>query len=116
MLADVEQLADRVGIMVAGKLAAIESIESLRNSIDHVNKILITIQNPRPKWIDVAQRAGATEATLTKNLLALTSRSEDRYLILKALENAGAIISDLTTQDLSLEDIYMRYLHETQTL
>jgi ABC-2 type transport system ATP-binding protein len=114
MLADVEQLADRVGIMVSGKLVAVESIHALRNSIADVNRILITIQNPKPRWLKVAYLAGASEATLNNNLLALNSRSEDRYPILKALENAGAIISDLTTQDLSLEDIYMRYLHERQ--
>jgi Cu-processing system ATP-binding protein len=115
MLADVEQLADKVAIMVAGKIVAMESINSLRDSISNSNKILISIQNPQAKWIEIACHAGASNATLSGNILALNSKSEERYSILRELERAGAVIESLTTQDLSLEDIYMRYLHERQT-
>jgi ABC-2 type transport system ATP-binding protein len=114
MLADVEQLADRVGIMVAGKIVAMEPIKSLRDSIANGSKIIITIKNAHPKWIEAAHRAGATDAALNGNLLSLNSKSEDRYQILKELEKEGAMITGLTTEDLSLEDIYMRYLHERQ--
>ena len=43
----------------------------------------------------------------------ITSRAEDRLHILRAIETAGGQVASFATEELSLEDIYMKYVGET---
>ncbi len=109
MLAEVEQLADRVGILVGGKLAAVQSIEALRNGLARTCKMEVALCNPSPQWTETALRAGASAATLEGASLCIASSPEQRLAILRAIESAGGKIASFATRDLALEDIYLRY-------
>jgi ABC-type multidrug transport system ATPase subunit len=111
MLADVEQLADRVAILVGGKLVALESIEVLRDGLMRHCKMRVILLNARQYWVEVALRAGAKEVTLQRESLWVISRPEDRLNILRAIEAAGGQIGRFTTQELSLEEVYLRYVN-----
>jgi len=110
MLADVEQLADRVAILVGGKLVALESIGDLREALMHQCKMRLVLSNPQTEWIKVACHAGATEAALQGDTLSFSSPAEKRFAILKTLEATGASIARFVTQEPSLEDVYLRYI------
>ncbi|HZS08016.1 MAG TPA: ABC transporter ATP-binding protein [Blastocatellia bacterium] len=114
VLADVEQLADRVAILVGGKLAAIESISALRESLMHSCRMRVVMANPEPRWAEAARQAGAIEAALDGDSLLVTSRAEDRLGILRAIEAAGGRVARFATEELSLENIYLRYINEGQ--
>jgi len=111
MLTDVEQLADRVAILVGGKLAAVESIGSLRKALMHQCKMRVVLGNPRMEWIEVARQSGATGVLLQADTLSFNSLAETRLTVLKALEAAGATVARFVTQEPSLEDIYLGYIH-----
>jgi ABC-type multidrug transport system ATPase subunit len=113
MLADVEQLADRVGIMVQGRLVALQSIEGLRKELMRNARLRITLSRLDPQFIDAAKRAGATGVTLEKNSLVLTASAENRLNVLRAIEDSGAQIESFATEELSLEDMYMKYVSQT---
>ena len=49
---------------------------------------------------------------LKSDSLVMTSSAEDRLDILRAIEAAGGQIARFATEELSLEDIYMRYVRE----
>jgi ABC-type multidrug transport system ATPase subunit len=113
LLSEVEELADRVAILVQGRLAAVESVASLRQHLLAACRIQVSLFNPEKRFITTAQRAGASAVELQGNRLLVTSRSEDRLLILQALETAGAHIERFSTEEPSLEEIYLRYVYES---
>ena len=121
MLADVEQLADRVAILVGGRLVALESIEALREGLMRGSRMRVALADPGERWptddwVDVATRAGAIDAALSDGSLVIASRPEDRLAILESLERAGAQIASFVTQEQSLEDIYLHYINGQNTV
>ncbi|MGZ8848546.1 MAG: ATP-binding cassette domain-containing protein [Pyrinomonadaceae bacterium] len=112
VLADVEQLADRVAIMVGGRLVALQSIAALRDELMLSARMRITVDQQAPRFKEAADRAGAMNVKVEDKSIVLRSRAEDRLEILRAIESAGGNITTFGTEDLSLEDIYMRYVNE----
>ena len=110
MLADVEQLADRVGIMVAGKLVAVQSIRTLREELTKSAQLHLTLAVPEPKVIEAARTAGAIDVEVDGPSIVVNARHEDRLQILRAIEEAGGRIQTFSTRELSLEDIYLKYV------
>lgn len=116
VLADVEQLADRVAILVGGKLVAVESIGALRESLLRSSRMRVFLHVLQPGLQLVALAAGATEAVFERETLLITSRPEDRLGILRALEANGGQVERFATEELSLEDIYLRYIKAAAAL
>jgi Cu-processing system ATP-binding protein len=116
VLADVEQLADRVAILVGGRLAAIESTSALRDELMRSCRMRIVFSGPAPRLpclprlIDAAQNAGAAEALVDGDSLIITSRAETRLDILRAIDAAGGQVIRFATEELSLENIYLKYI------
>ena len=111
MLADVEHLADRVAIMVGGRLVTLKSVTALRDELMLGARMRVTLVTLNSHLIEAAKRAGATDVKLEKNSLLLKSRAADRLEILRALELAGGQIETFGTEDVSLEDIYLNYVN-----
>lgn len=112
MLADVEQLADRVAVLVGGKLVALQSVAALRDEFMRSSRMRVVLTNPDERLLAAARASGADAAALQGDSLVLTSRAEDRVEILRAIETAGGRIARFATEELSLEDIYMRFVGE----
>ena len=111
MLADVEHLADRVAILVAGCLAAVESVEMLRESLTRQCRMRLTLTSVESRYLEEARRAGAQGLEVEGHSLVVTSPPEHRFVILRALHEAGADLLHFSTEEPSLEDFYLRYLH-----
>lgn len=117
-LADVEQLADRVAILVGGRLVALESIEALREGLMRGSRMRVAMSNRdgrNERWVEAVMRAGATEAALSDGSLVIASRPEDRLAILESLKLSGAEIASFITEEQSLEDIYLHYINGQKT-
>jgi ABC-2 type transport system ATP-binding protein len=112
MLADVEQLADRVAILVGGRLVALQSVAALREQLMRSSRMRIVLVDPEERLLEAARSSGAGEVALEGDSLVLTSSAEDRLNILRGIEAAGGRIARFATEELSLEDIYMRYTRE----
>lgn len=111
MLADVEQLADRVGIMVGGKLVALESVTALRNELSSSARLRVVVTKLDSQSIEATTRAGATDVVVDANSMLMNARPEDRLQILRAIETAGGQIQSFGVEELSLEDVYMKYVN-----
>jgi ABC-type multidrug transport system ATPase subunit len=112
MLTDVEQLADRVAILVGGRLVALQSVTALRDELMRSSRMRVVLTNPDERLLETARAAGGADVMLQGGSLVLTSLAEDRLKILRAMEAAGGRVASFATEELSLEDIYMRYVRE----
>ncbi len=113
ILAEVEALADRVAILVQGRLVTVQSVASFRRQLMTASSLRIDLLNPSQDFISVAYTAGAHTAEFAGGCLHVSANTEDRVTILRALEDAGALIERFSTEEASLEDIYMRYVYES---
>jgi Cu-processing system ATP-binding protein len=109
-LADVETLADRVAILVGGRLLAVDTIDALRRQSQTPRKMRVILRDGGAQPAAAARSAGAETAWLEGLTLHVVARSERRVLILRALEKSGASIEGFSTANVTLEDIYLRYM------
>lgn len=112
VLSDVEMLADRVAILVEGRLRAVETIASVREKLNAQSLLHVRLGNPHGRFNSVISAAAGTAVQCSTNGLTISALPEDRHGILRALEAAGAEVLSFSTVEPSLEDIYMRYIHE----
>ncbi len=113
MLPEVEAVADRVAILVRGRIVAVESVLALRERVMQVSLLRLALLNPDPQWCSLARTAGAQSAELLDHSLLVSCRADDRPLILRSLQAAGARIESFSTQEPSLEEIYLRCVNES---
>lgn len=111
-LGDVERLADRVGIMVAGRLVALEAIDSLRESLLANTRMRVSLAEVAECFSDAVREAGATGVSASGNSLVFTSSPESRLDILSAIQAAGGHVERFATEEPSLEDFYLKYVRE----
>jgi Cu-processing system ATP-binding protein len=111
VLADVETLADRVAILVGGRVLAVDTIDALRRQAQAPRGMRVVLSEAAPHYAAAARSAGAASAWLNGTTLHVVAPSERRVLILRALEKCGASIVGFSTADATLEDIYLRYMH-----
>lgn len=112
VLSDVELLADRVAVLVAGRLAAIHSAGGIENGFGAGGRLRVCLRNPESKFAQIALLAGAADARLERDTLTIACAPAARLPVLQALENAGADIDRFFIEEPSLEQVYLRYVNE----
>jgi len=115
MLADVEQLADRVAILVGGRLVALQSVATLKADLMSSSRLRVVLANPDEHLLAVVGACQVESVTLEGDSLVITCGGQERPAILRAIEAAGGLIKTFATEELSLEDVYMRYVGEGDT-
>jgi ABC-type multidrug transport system ATPase subunit len=111
VLTDVEDFADRVVVLVGGKLVAEENVSQLRADLRQFAQLRVDVGEPTEEHIKVAMECGATEARLNHRALIITAPVEQRYAILKRLGEMGTVYH-FDTEEPSIEHIYLKYVRE----
>jgi|SRR5579864_542213 len=111
-LAEVEAVADRIAILVRGHLVACEPIQQFREWVAQHALLRITLTQVTSAVCELVRQSGATSTEMLGRDLVVTARATDRLRILSALEAEGARIERFSTEEPSLETLYLRYTRE----
>ena len=104
----VEAICDRVGIMNAGELVAVERVETLLEQTDASATLILSVQNPPAEAetklleIDAVEQVLAREGTLRVSY----TDSSAKAAAVTELDAMGVSITDITTDGTSLEQIF----------
>lgn len=110
VMSEVEELAQRIAIINAGKLQAIDAISGLKRQMGLRPQMEISLKVPSPGLLPPVLAAGAEKAELDNGVLRVTCAPEIKAEILAAVRTAGGEILDLHTVEPSLEEIFIKFL------
>jgi ABC-2 type transport system ATP-binding protein len=108
ILAEVEAVSDRVGILHDGELVAVDDVESLRRTVGAGSELRLRVEGDVP--VDVAAIEGVEGVSRSGGVLRVTTgtpRSKAR--VVTRLTNAGVDVLDVDADDPSLEDVFTAY-------
>lgn len=109
ILSYIEELAERIAILVRGRIVALDTLEGLRTRLKMGSILEVVLENPSPMGIKLVEDLGAKDAEIRgRNLRCLIS-PRDKTRVIKALLENGFNILDFWTEDPSLEEIFIKY-------
>ncbi len=113
ILEQVEAVCDRVGIIYQGRMAAVDTVDGLRDSVTAVSTLEVQLEGlsdavleavraiPEVQDVGLTRRAGSDR---------LVVESEGAKIdVLLAIVEAGGEVKDFRTQEASLEDVFHAY-------
>ncbi len=114
ILEQVEAVADRVGIMYQGSLAAVDTIDGLRARAGGDTKLRVSVAAPESVPVDtVADIEGVDRVTLEDSRLVVACTPGTKMDVLLALDGADVEVLDITTEEPTLEDLFVEYARGT---
>lgn len=140
ILEQIEAVADRVGIMHEGQLEAVDTIDGLREMAGGETKLVVTLDEstvPDPETVQAAGGASteteSVEADVSSYVTVIqgidgvqnawveddgqygiTCAKEDKMDLLVELNNSGVDVLDFTTDEPSLEDLFVEYTRRSE--
>jgi ABC-2 type transport system ATP-binding protein len=113
ILEQIEAVCDRVGIMHEGRLQAVDTIDALRESAAGGTKLLISVDDPAEAHLETIRAVdGVDSAWIEDEAFAVTCPSDVKMDVLVALDDAGVDVLDFSTEEPSLEDLFVEYTGE----
>jgi ABC-2 type transport system ATP-binding protein len=111
ILEQVEAVCDRVGILRAGELVAVDSIDGLRAASDADATLEITVGGTVDDAVLATVRGveGVTSAERDGETLRVGCDSDAKTAVVTTLEDNGVSVADFSTREASLEDLFLSY-------
>ncbi len=91
VLSDVEELANRVVVLVEGRTVAEAYISDLRSDLRQFSVLRVNVGTPKPEHVTAAIAAGATSADLNAHSVLVTAPVDCRYEVLRQMARLGPI-------------------------
>jgi len=109
ILGEVEEVADRVGILHQGKLVAEDTVAALRGKLNVKPRLRLRVRDV-PRAAEAATRVPGVQGvwTLPEEILVQTEPG-DKARTVAALVAAGIDIGDLRSEDPTLEEVFLQF-------
>ncbi|MFW5920130.1 MAG: DUF4162 domain-containing protein, partial [Halanaeroarchaeum sp.] len=115
ILEQVQAVCDRVGILREGELVAVDTIEGLRDATGGGSKLTVSVDVATDEAVEaVRSMEGVQEVTVRDSTLSVTCEEGVKTRVITTLEDAGATVEDFSTEETSLEELFMSYTEEVQ--
>jgi ABC-2 type transport system ATP-binding protein len=116
ILEQVEAVCDRVGIMREGQLVAEDTIEGLREAVGGEAQLVVTVDAASETDLDaVRELDGVSAAHTDGGTVTVSCESDAKTSVIGALEDAGVTVKDFSTEEASLEDLFLTYADDGET-
>lgn len=119
VLEQVEAVCDRVGIMQAGELIAVDSIDGLRETADVETIVSLTLDTGDVdtavdmisdiEGVDTVMQSGSQS-------IQVSCESAAKTTVVTKLDTAGIDVTDFETESASLEDLFLSYTDDNHTV
>ncbi|MFB6092827.1 MAG: ATP-binding cassette domain-containing protein [Haloquadratum sp.] len=111
ILEQVEAVCDRVGILRDGELVAVDSIEGLRAASGTETTLRVSVDERVPDDALDAVRAldGVERVDRDGDALRVGCDSDAKTRVVTELEERGVAVVDFTTEEASLEELFLAY-------
>jgi Cu-processing system ATP-binding protein len=110
-LGDVEKLADRFGILVGGRLAALMSRRELTDRLAARGALHLRLNGSSPIAL-TAIRQLVADATLEGDEIIVPGPASIRPAVIECVRDLGVNILGLTTEESSLDALYRELVHK----
>jgi ABC-2 type transport system ATP-binding protein len=113
VLGQVESVCDRVGIMREGELVAVDSIEGLREAVGGEEQLVVTVDAASEDDLGTVRALeGVSSAATAGGTVTVSCESDAKTRVIGALEEAGVTVKDFSTEEASLEDLFLTYAED----
>jgi ABC-type multidrug transport system ATPase subunit len=113
VLSDVTEVADRVIVMVDGKVVAMETISQLRTRLNRFSRLRVDVGAVTESHRDAAMCAGALDIRMNGKAIIVSAPEEKRLAILNRLEEVG-VVAGFETEKPSIEHLYLEYVNHAE--
>jgi ABC-2 type transport system ATP-binding protein len=112
ILADVEMICDRVGIIIAGRMVNVGRLSEILD--EDVESIDVTVRGATGKFRKAMERVARQAIESGKELLLTVQTEEDVDKVAAIAREAGARITVLAPRRKTLEDYFMKQVHRAR--
>ncbi len=110
ILAEVQEICDRVGIINKGIIVAEDTVDQLRNKLKLKPKLVLELEKMDKKVIQEVQKLEGVEKVESIGvMLHIMCDPKSKSKIIIAVEKAGGNIINIKTMEPSLEQVFMRF-------
>ncbi|WP_459808323.1 ABC transporter ATP-binding protein [Halopiger thermotolerans] len=112
ILEQVEAVADRVGILRAGELVAVDTIDGLRAAANADAELTVELadgEDPETVAPALDDLEGVSSVVARDGNLVVACARDAKLTVLDEIRTAGGTIRDFTTGEASLEDLFVSY-------
>jgi ABC-2 type transport system ATP-binding protein len=113
VLGQVEAVCDRVGIMREGSLVAEDSIDGLRDAVGGEETLVVTVDAATDEDVAAVEAVdGVSAASTDGGTVTVSCSSDSKTAVIAALEDRDVAVKDFTTEEASLEDLFLAYTED----
>lgn len=116
-LYEVQRICQRIAILSRGKAVVEGSLDELGRRALAGGRYRIEVETvqPAPQLVDIIQKiTGVTSVEAKENRLVVSTESDLRKEISRAVVENDIPLTQIKIQEFSLDDIYMKYFHEAE--
>jgi ABC-2 type transport system ATP-binding protein len=92
------QTADRVAVLVDGRIVKVEDVSVFRNTVTRETKVRVVLASTTDAILDAARAAGADVTDRNGRHVHFRALPEHRLEVVRAIENAGGAIEEFHTE------------------
>jgi len=104
-LTDAEGLADRIGVLVNGRLSLERSVDEFRESVKKQSRMVLVLNEKKQGLVEIALQNGANLAEFENGYFLYQANHIDQIRVLESIRRAGVEILNIATRQPSLEQL-----------